>query len=44
MALTWYAPDDIAALARAAGYTDIAIGPSPRPAGDGTTFSLVAHA
>ena len=44
MTLTWYAPDDIAALARAAGYTDIAIGPSPRPAGDGTTFSLVAYA
>jgi len=42
-ALTWYAPDDVDALIRAAGYADVEIGPSPRPDAGGMTFSLVAR-
>ena len=42
--LTWYAPDDIGALVRAAGYADVEIGPSPRPHAAGTSFSLIARA
>ena len=44
MALTWYAPDDIAALVRAAGFIDVDIGPSPRPTADSRTFALTARA
>jgi len=45
-ALTWYAPEDIAALVRAAGFGDIETGPSPRAASshDGDAFTLVARA
>jgi SAM-dependent methyltransferase len=44
MSLTWYAPDDIVALVRAAGFTDVEIGASPRPTADSTTFALTARA
>ena len=42
--LTWYRPDDIAALVRAAGYASVEIAASPRPAVDGTSYSLRAIA
>ena len=43
LALTWYAPDDIAALVRAAGFVDVETVPSPRAAKDGDAFGVVAR-
>jgi SAM-dependent methyltransferase len=43
-ALTWYEPDDIVPLVEDAGFRDIVVGPSPRPAAEGRAFSLIAHA
>ena len=48
LALTWYAPEDIVALVRAAGFGDVETGPSPRAASlspeDGAAFALTARA
>ena len=44
LALTWYAPDDIVPLIQDAGFRDVVVGPSPRPAVEGQAFSIRAHA
>jgi len=42
LALTWYTPEDIVALARAAGFATVDVGPSARPGGPGEAFSVRA--
>jgi len=42
VALTWYTPEDIAALVRAVGFTTVDIGPPARPAAPGEAFSVRA--
>ena len=44
IALTWYAPEDAAALVTEAGYRDVAIEASPRIPASGSAFALRAHA
>ncbi len=41
--LTWYAPEEISALLKDAGYRDVATGASPRGGDDGTVFSVTAR-
>ena len=43
-ALTWYAPDDIVALIRAAGFGDVVVGDAAHVAADGHAYSIRAHA
>ncbi len=40
---TWYAPDDVAALVRAAGYVDVDIGDSPRESPGAMNYALSAR-
>ncbi len=42
VALTWYAPEDIVALVRAAGFTTVDVGPPARPVVTGEAFSVRA--
>ena len=44
LALTWYAPDDIVAIARDAGYRDVVVGEAARATLDAHAFSIRAHA
>ncbi|MEO8346393.1 MAG: class I SAM-dependent methyltransferase [Betaproteobacteria bacterium] len=44
LTLTWYPPEDIAALISEAGFADVAIGVAPRDGGEDQTFSVSAHA
>lgn len=43
LAFTWYAPDDIAALVLAAGFSAVDIGPAPTPVTNGSAFSVQAR-
>jgi len=43
-ALTWYAPDEIVALIRDAGFRDVVVGESAHPAADGHAYSIRAQA
>lgn len=40
---TWYAPDEILEIVRAAGYRDVAIGPAPGIAEDGEAYAVSAR-
>jgi ubiquinone/menaquinone biosynthesis C-methylase UbiE len=40
---TWYAPEECAALLRAAGFNEVTTGPGADPACEGEAFSLVAR-
>jgi SAM-dependent methyltransferase len=42
LALTWYAPDDIVALIRDAGFRDVDVGPPARAMSDGHAYSIRA--
>jgi SAM-dependent methyltransferase len=44
LTLTWYSPDEIAAVLAEAGFRDVATGPAPRDGGEDTTFAVTAHA
>lgn len=44
LAVTWYEPEEIAALVTSAGYRDVAIGLPARAPSSGTAFSLTARA
>jgi hypothetical protein len=44
LTLTWYTPDEIAALLAEAGYRDVTIGASPQGGDEGTAFSATARA
>ena len=41
---TWYAPEEITELVRAAGYRDVDTGPAPTAPDDGEAFTVVAKA
>jgi len=43
LALTWYSPEDIAALVRAAGFSTVVVGPAARPDIPGDGFSVRAN-
>jgi hypothetical protein len=42
--LTWYSPEEIAAILVDSGFRDVTTGASPRNDGDDTTFSVSARA
>jgi hypothetical protein len=42
--LTWYSPDEIAAILADSGFGDVIIGASPQSGGEATTFSVTARA
>jgi SAM-dependent methyltransferase len=44
LSLTWYAPDEIAAVLADAGFRDVTTGESPRSDSDGTSFCVSARA
>jgi hypothetical protein len=44
LSLTWYSPDEIAAILADAGFHDVTTGDSPRNAGDEKTFCVSARA
>jgi hypothetical protein len=44
LVVTWYEPEEIAALVTSAGYRDATIGPPACPPSSGTGFSLTARA
>lgn len=44
LTLTWYSPDEIAAILTDSGFRDVTTGTSPRNGGDETTFSVSARA
>jgi SAM-dependent methyltransferase len=44
LSLTWYSPDEIAAVLADAGFRDVTTGESPRNGGDETTFCVSARA
>lgn len=41
---TWYAPEEITELVRAAGYREVDTGPAPTTPDDGEAFTLIARA
>ena len=43
LTLTWYSPDEIAAVLAEAGFRDVSTGPAPRDGGEDTTFAVTAH-
>ena len=42
LTMTWYPPDEIAEIVRAAGFREVTTGPAPTD-GDGETFTVTAH-
>lgn len=42
--MTWYAPDEITELVRAAGFRAVEIGPAPTEPDEGEAFTLIARA